>query len=388
MRVLQLHTRYRIPAGEDSVVDNEAAALRRAGHDVSQVVVENPSNSADAIRELARSLHNRPVARRVRAEIERFEPDVVHVHNTWFAMSSSAIAAAAGVPVVMTLHNYRLGCITVDLFRDGRVCTACVGRSPIRGVVHGCYRDSRLQSAVQATEVVVTRRRGVLDRAVDRFVAPSAFMADRLLDIGIPAERMVVKPHFVADPGPRNAPPSASGDVLYIGRLAPGKGVETLLASWGDAARSSEPPRSRLVVIGDGPMAADLRTSLPAGAEMVGWLSRAEVTERLLTARALVMPSEWYEPFGMVLIEAMSAGLPIIVTSASGARAIVEAPDRLVVPPRQPTALATAISSLDDVTVDAVGTANRITFEQRYTEQVGVANLEALYRSTIEASRS
>ena len=387
MKVLQLHTRYRIPAGEDSVVDNEAAALRRAGHDVSQVVVENPSSSADAIRELARSLHNRPVARRVRSEIERFEPDVVHVHNTWFALSSSAIGAAAGVPVVMTLHNYRLGCITVDLFRDGRVCTACVGRSPIRGVVHGCYRDSRLQSAVQATEVVVTRRRGVLDRGVDRFVAPSSFMADRLLDIGIPADRMVVKPHFVADPGPRNAPPSASGDVLYIGRLAPGKGVETLLAAWDEVARSSEPLRSRLVVIGDGPMAAELRTSLPAGAEMLGWLSRAEVTERLLTARALVMPSEWYEPFGMVLIEAMSAGLPIIVTSAAGARSIVETTDRLVVPPRQPTALATAIASLDDVTVDGAGAANRVTFEQRYTEQVGVANLEALYRSTIEAAR-
>lgn len=388
MKVLQLHTRYRIPAGEDSVVDNEAAALRSAGHDVRQVVVENPSGSAEAIRALARSLHNRPVARRVRSEIERFEPDVVHVHNTWFAMSSSAIGAAAGVPVVMTLHNYRLGCITVDLFRDGRVCTACVGRSPIRGVVHGCYRDSRLQSAVQATEVAVTRRRGVLGRGVDRFVAPSTFMADRLRDIGIPAERLVVKPHFVADPGPRSAPPSASRDVLYIGRLAPGKGVETLLAAWDDVARSSEPPRSRLVVIGDGPMAAGLRSSLPARAEMLGWLSRAEVTERLLTARALVMPSEWYEPFGMVLIEAMSAGLPIIVTSASGARSIVEPDERLVVPPRQPAALATAIASLDDVTVDEAGAANRVTFEQRYTEQVGVANLEALYRSTIEASRS
>ena len=256
MRVLQLHTQYRIPAGEDSVVANEADALRRGGHEVRQIVVENPSGTTSAARALTRVLHNRPIADQVRAEISAFPPDVVHVHNTWFAMSSSVVEAAgtSGVPVVMTLHNYRLGCISTDFFRDGDVCTACVGRSPIRGVYHGCYRDSRLLSAVQAAEV--NRSRRVVDRCVDRFVAPSQFCADRLIDIGVPTERLVVKPHFARDPGPRSRPPSESTEILYVGRLAAAKGVETLLAAWTAASHAGH---LELTIVGDGPMARDLR---------------------------------------------------------------------------------------------------------------------------------
>ena len=378
MKVLQLHTRYRITAGEDSVVDNEAAALRDNGHDVRQFLVENPPGALAAVGTLARSLHNRSTGRQVHDEIAAHRPDVVHVHNTWFALSSSAVAAAAatGVPVVMTLHNYRLGCIGADLFRDGAICTACVGRSPLRGVLHGCYRDSHLQSALHATEVAVTRSRHVLDRSVARFVAPSRFMADRLLDMAVPRDRLVVKPHFVADPGPRLNAPSSSDEVLCVGRLAPGKGIDTLLEAWPAVGGGR-----RLTVVGDGPLELDGRT--PPGVELLGWCSRAEVTERMLRARALVMPTEWYEPFGMVLIEAMSAGLPVIVTTAAGARTIVGGRESLVVPPDRPEALAGALNSLDDDTVDAEGAANRKRFEARYTEAIGVANLEALYASVL-----
>jgi glycosyltransferase involved in cell wall biosynthesis len=381
MRVLQVHSRYRITAGEDSVVDNEAAALRRNGHDVRQFLVENPSGALAAVHTLARSLHNRRSGRRVHAEIMAHRPDVVHVHNTWFALSSSAVAAAAatGVPVVMTIHNYRLGCIGADLFRDGAVCTACVGRSPVRGVLHGCYRDSRLLSAVHATEVAVTRSRHVLDRSVARFVAPSRFMADRLLDMGVPRDRLVVKPHFVTDPGPRPNPPSTSDEVLCVGRLAPGKGIDTLLEAWPGVEGGL-----RLAIVGDGPLELAGRT--PPGVELLGWCSRAEVTERMLRARALVMPTEWYEPFGMVLIEAMSAGLPVIVTTAAGARTIVGGRESLVVPPGRPEALAAAVNSLDDDTVDTEGRANRARFETRYTEAIGVADLEALYTSVLRGA--
>jgi glycosyltransferase involved in cell wall biosynthesis len=381
MRVLQLHTRYRTPAGEDSVVDNEADALRRGGHDVRRLVVENPSGTAAAIRDLSRCLHNRPVADLVRAEISAFSPDIVHVHNTWFAMSSAAIstAAAGGVPVVMTVHNYRLGCISANLYRDGDVCTACVGRSPLRGVLHGCYRDSRALSAVQAIEVAATRSRRVLDRHVARFIAPSQFFADRLVDIGVSADRLAVKAHFTADPGPRPAPPAASTEILYVGRLAPGKGVESLVEAWPMVERADH-----LTIIGDGPL--ELTDAAADGVEIAGWMDRAAVRRRLLTARALVMPSEWYEPFGMVLIEAMSAGLPIIATTTAAARGII-GPGAILVPPHRPDALAAAISELDDATVDEVGAINRRRFEECYTEAIGLAALESLYTSVIGGSR-
>jgi glycosyltransferase involved in cell wall biosynthesis len=386
MRILQLHTRYRLAAGEDSVVDSEAEVLRRGGHEVRQLIVENPSDPTGALAALVRSLHNRPVAERVRSEIAAFSPHVVHVHNTWFAMSSSAIRAAAdaGIPTVMTVHNYRLGCISADLFRDGDVCSACVGRSPIRGVLHGCYRDSRVLSFVQAAEVSVTRSRRVLDQCVDLFVAPSQFFADRLIDLGVPADRLVVKAHFAADPGPRPHPPSSSTEVLYVGRLAAGKGVETLLAAWPAVERAEG---THLTIIGDGPLRPDLARSNINGVEMVGWMERAEVRRRMLEARAAIVPSEWYEPFGMVLIEAMSAGLPIVVTTTAAARDIVGA-GAIVVPPHRPDAIAAAVSALDDTTVDERGALNRRRFESCYTEATGLAELESLYVSVMSTARS
>jgi len=389
MRILQLHARYRIRAGEDAVVDNEAAALIRAGHEVARLILDNPTERAATIAALARSVHNPRTVRLVRERIAGFRPDIVHVHNTWFALSSSAVSAAAdtGVPVVMTVHNFRLGCLSTDLFRDGEVCTACVGRAPIPGVVHGCYRGSRPLSALQAAEVMVTRRRGVLDRSVTRFIAPSRFMADRLADMGVPVDRTVVKAHFVDDPGPRTTPPSASDDVLVVGRLAQGKGVDTLLDAW-ESADSSTRSTRRLTIIGDGPQADQFRRRLPSGVGMLGWLDRDDVRSRLLHARALVMPSELYETFGMVLVEAMSAGLPVIVNTLAGSATVVDGPPALVVAPRNPAALASAIDALDDATVDAVGAANRRRFEERYCERVGVTALEAVYAEAIMAAGS
>jgi len=369
------------------VVENEAAALEQAGHVVRQLILANPTDAIGAMTTLARSLYNRPVAAKVRRTIADFQPDVVHVHNTWFALSSSAVSAAAasGVPVVMTIHNYRLACLGSDLFRDGAVCTACVGHSPLRGVIHGCYRSSHLQSVIQATEVTVTRRRRVLDRSVTRFVAGSQFMGERLIEMGVPRSRLVIKPHFVADPGPRLRLPSQSEEILSVGRLAPGKGLDTLLRAWNtiDVSRS---PFERLSIIGDGPLAEDLRADAPLTVDLPGWLSRNAVTDRLLRARALVMPSEWYEPFGMVLIEAMSAGLPIIVTTAAGAASIVGDRGSIVVPFRQPAALAEALGQLDDATVDRLGAANREAYQTRYTESAGIAALESLYTEVMSGA--
>lgn len=392
MKVLQLHAGYRVPAGEDTVVANEADALEAAGHEVRRHVVSNPSSFSGAVRALGRSLNNTRAAAAVELEIADFRPDIVHVHNTWFALSSSVVAAAGrvGVPTVMTVHNYRLGCLSSDLFRGDAVCTACVGRVPLAGVVHGCYRGSRVLSAVAATEVTLTRSRRVFHDNVDRFVAPSRFMADRLVDIGVPAERLTVKPHFVSDPGERTQPPSASNEILYIGRLAAGKGLDTLMRAWerlsSEQRRNGDQPL-RLSIIGDGPLAAELREGAPRGVRFEGWLSRDEVMRRLLSARAFVFPSVWYEPFGMVLVEALSAGLPVVASNASEAPAITAAPPELVVPVGDDAALATAMMRLDDRIVDEVGAANRGRFKANYTEGIGVSRLEELYADVISSSR-
>lgn len=393
MRVLQLHAGYRTPAGEDTVVEAEAAALRRAGHDVHQTIGDNPHAAGAAITTLAKSRYNRDAARRARDACQEFQPDVAHVHNTWFAQSSSVIDAVAdaGIPSVMTIHNYRLGCLGADLFRDNDVCTSCVGRSPISGVVRGCYRGSRALSAVMAVEIMSTRRRSTLDR-INRFVAPSQFMADRLIDIGVPTERLTVKPHFTPDPGPRSNAPSESDEVLFIGRLASAKGIRTLLRAWErfahDPDTRSAPGPLRLIVIGDGPLGAEARESAPRGVEFTGWLPHAEVQQRMLASRAFVFPSEWYEPFGMVLIEAMAAGLPIVTSRASDAVRITGTPPRLAAAAGDEQELSKCLAQLDDVTVDQLGSDARGRFESEYRESVGIGDLVALYESVIASATS
>ncbi len=388
VKVLQLHAEYRTPAGEDTVVETEARALRRGGHDVEQAIEHNPARAVAALRSLVRSRYNRVTAAQVSELCGTTRPDVAHVHNTWFAQSSSVIDAVAdaGIPTVMTIHNYRLGCLGVDLFRDNAICTSCVGRSPVAGIVHRCYRDSLALSAVMAVEVMSTRRRRTLDR-IDRFVAPSAFMADRLVDIGVPADRLTVKPHFTPDPGPRTAAPSTSNEVLFIGRLASAKGIRTLLRAWerhSSAASRVGSSALRLTIVGDGPLASEAHESAPRGVEFAGWLSHAEVQQRMLRARAFVFPSEWYEPFGMVLIEAMAAGTPVVATTASDAAQITGTPARLVAPAGDERALAACLGELDDATVDEAGRLARRRFEETYSEDIGLEALVDLYRSVID----
>ena len=384
MRILQLHAGYRTPAGEDTVVRVEAEALRAAGHEVHQLVEPNPTRPDRTLVALARSRGNRPSAAKVSAVVEEFSPDLVHVHNTWFSLTSSVFDAAADadVPIVMTVHNYRLGCLGTDLFRGDSVCTACVGRGPWSGVRHGCYRGSRALSAVAAVEIASTRRRGALHH-VDRFVAPSRFMADRLVDIGLPADRLVVKPHFTADVGRRSQPASDSDEILFIGRLAPGKGLEVLLRAW-DRRDRDRCAGLRLTIVGDGPLAPALRESAPRDVDFAGWMPYDEVQARMLGARALVFPSEWYEPFGMVLIEALSAGLPVVTSNASDAARITSTPDDLVTVVGDDRSLAAGIERLaDDGLVERASRAAREHYESHYTEAAGIIGLEALYRDVL-----
>lgn len=393
MRVLQLHAGYRTPAGEDTVLANEAAVLAWGGHEVRQHVVPNPIRLGPTIRTLSRSLHNSAAAAAAERDVRDFRPDVVHVHNTWFALSSAVVpAVATHAPIVMTIHNYRLGCIGTDLYRGDAICTACVGRSPIRGVIHGCYRGSRVLSTIAATEVAVTRRRRTLHDHVDRFVAPSRFMADRLLDIGVPEDRLIVKPHFARDPGPRSRPPSASSEVIFIGRLSSGKGLSSLLRAWErftSRRRDAGGDPLTLSIVGDGPLNEEMREAAPRDVEFTGWRPPDDVMRRLLAARAFVFPSAWYEPFGMVLVEALSTGTPVLTCHSSDAPRIVDAPPELVVPVGDDEALAQALGQLEsDEFVDEIGRRNRRRFETTYSESAGLAGLEALYADVCRTART
>jgi glycosyltransferase involved in cell wall biosynthesis len=383
MRVLQVHTHYREPGGEDAVVATEADLLRDAGHHVLSHRVSNPQG-ARAAASLAVAPWNATRARAVARHVERSHPDVVHVHNTWFATSPAILSAvrATGVPVVMTLHNYRLLCAAATLFRDGAPCTDCVGTHPWHGVQHACYRGSRPQSAVAATTIDLHARRGTWHRDVDRFLALTEFGRDQFVSGGLPAERILVKPNSVGDPGPRPAPPSASTTVLFLGRLTEEKGLDTLLRAWQRA-----PARLRLVVAGGGPLEAAVRARAPERVEVVGPLPGPEVRRSLLSARALVFPSTWYEGQGLVAVEAAAAGTPVVL-SDHGAMTGLFAPgaEELLFPPADVDALVDRLARLDDDRfVDRLGGFVRRRYEERYTHTTALERLESTYRSVVRS---
>jgi glycosyltransferase involved in cell wall biosynthesis len=379
LRILQVHTHYRQPGGEDAAVATEADLLRDAGHQVVTQRASNPEGARAAVA-LAAAPWNEVQARILARRVERLRPDVVHVHNTWFATSPAVLAAVrrVGVPVVMTLHNYRLVCAAATLFRDGAPCTDCVGTHAWHGVEHACYRGSRPQSVVAATTISLHQRRGTWHRDVDRFLALTDFGRERFIEGGLPSRRIVVKSNSVDDPGPRTRPPSASNVVVCLGRLSAEKGVEVLLAAWARA-----PARLRLVVVGTGPLEAALRDQASEQVEFVGALPPQEVTSLLLRSRALVFPSMSFEGQGLVALEAAAAGLPVVL-SDHGSMSGLFAPgaEELLFPPGDVGALVARLARLDDDRfVDDHGELTRRRFEERYTHGTALEALERVYRS-------
>ena len=379
MRVLQVHTRYREAGGEDNVVAAEYEALHAAGHDVEQFISTNPTNSRQAALTLAASTWNPAAAHRVGIAADRWRPDVAHVHNTWFATSPSVLLALRRrrVPVVMTVHNYRLACANGLFLRDGSPCERCLSHGPLEAVRHRCYRGSRAASAVAATSVGVHQRLSTWSRLVTRFVVLSDFARTRMLLAGLPAEKLVLGGNFVPDPGPRPLPPSASSEVLFVGRLSPEKGVHVLVEAW----RRLSPQGLTLRVVGDGTERARLAAASTPGVDMVGRLTPDEVRARLQSARALVIPSLWYEGQPLVALEAMAAGVPLIVSRIGGLPEVLgERAAGWAAEPGDPDSLRDTLAGLlDDGAVDDRGVQARSRYEEAFTSEAATRRLLSVY---------
>jgi glycosyltransferase involved in cell wall biosynthesis len=382
LRVLHLHCRYRERGGEDVVVDAERAALTASGADVVAHDAVNPSAAVPAARNLLMASWNPRSYMDVERAVRRHAIDVAHVHNTWFTLSPSVIEGLhrAGVPIVVTVHNFRLSCVNGLLFRDGRACTDCVGRGPWRGVLHRCYRSSALASAAVATATAVNRRLGTWTRGVDRFLVLNGLAADVLTASGVPASRVSRTANFVEDPGPRAHPASASRTIAYVGRLSQEKGVELLLRAW----RAWRPAEDwTLVVAGDGPMRPQLDALADARVTFAGRLPRDEVTLLLRRARALVLPSLVFENQPMAAVEAFAAGLPVLGRGIGGTLEVVRPlGERWLVPDDTETAWTQAMDVLaDDAAVADAASAARQAYEHSYTPAVAMDRLLRVYEA-------
>ncbi|MFI9155635.1 glycosyltransferase [Streptomyces sp. NPDC053367] len=395
MHVLVVHNRYASaqPSGENKVVDQETALLRRAGHRVELFERRSDDIAAKSLPGKAALPFlvpwNPAVRKELAARLRAERPDIVHVHNVFPLLSPAVLAACAdaGVPVVATLHNYTQVCPPGTLQRDGRPCTECVGAAPLPAVRHGCYRGSRLATVPLAVSLSVNRRRWW--SGVERFLCISAAQRDVLVRSGMPAERLAVKHNFVPDPGM-----CRSGDgehLLYLGRLAEAKGVRLLMAAWDEIAAGGG-VGVPLVIAGTGPLEGEV-TAWAAGRDDVryaGLLDTAECREAVARSVAVVAPSTWLEAFGLVVVEAMAAGVPVV---AAGHGAFVELVEDgvtgLLHRPGESASLASCVRRIaaGPALGRQMGEAARRRYEQGFSPAVGLERLVEEYRSAI-AGRS
>lgn len=381
-RVLQVHTRYRLAGGEDRVVEAEKHLLEEAGVQVHQVVFDNADlresrSIAGDLQLAASAIWSRAAERRVRAAIVAHRPQVMHVHNTFPAASPSVYAAAAAhrVPVIQTLHNYRFVCPAATVFRDGHVCTDCVGRSmPWPAVVHACVRGSHAQSAVAAATLTLHRARGTFISDISCYVALTSFQRELMVDGGLPANRIRVIPNFL-EPDPGIGTDDREG-VLFVGRLAEEKGIAVLL----DAA-SVVPGVVR--IIGGGPLASGVEQASAADqVAYLGPLAHPIAIDEIRRTVALVLPSIWFEGFPLVLLEAFASGTPVIASHiGSLAELIEDGVTGLLAKPNDAADLADriqqAMSHPDEMR--RMGLNARRTYEAQFRGQAHLAALREAY---------
>jgi glycosyltransferase involved in cell wall biosynthesis len=323
MKILLVHNFYQQPGGEDRVFSTEGTLLEKRGHQVLRYTVHN-RDTADygRIALLQNTLWNQQVYRDIRSLIKKEHPEVIHFHNTFPLISPSAYYAAKKerVPVVQTLHNYRLLCSAAILYRDGHPCEHCIGKKvPWPGVYYECYKESVVFSAGVAAMLTLHRSIRTWDKAVTSYIVMTEFARNKFIDGGLPAARITVKPHFL-DPDP-GVGKGEGNYALFVGRLSSEKGVETLLNAWEELGHTLQ-----LKIVGDGPLATRVNQSLykNSSIEWLGSKSPQEVYALMGDATCLIFPSQWYETFGLVVIEAFARGTPVIASRIGGIEEIVE----------------------------------------------------------------
>lgn len=378
VKVLIAHNRYRSvnPSGENAVVDDDAETLRARGVDV-EVHLEDSDSITGSVTSYAQAavgpVHGLNGLVRFKERLDRYQPDVVHLHNVFPLLSPAAVIEAKkrGVPVVMTMHNYRLGCVAGTHFREGRVCIDCLGsKLSLPAVRHGCYRGSRLQTVPMVVGQIV--HRGTW-RAVDKFLVLTDFMLNYLASLGIDRSKIVVRPTSSSEPV-SHLPPG--GDVFFAGRLDDSKGILLLIEAWQKVSGSHRVLR----IAGSGPLEAFVREAArrTSNISFLGSLSRPEVAQEIERCGVVCVPSLWFEGLPKIVVEAFAGGRPVICFDHGSVGSAVNATNGWSGPPR----LDFLISVLQDLSSEEIakrGSGALRTFRLNYTSESSAYSLLRVY---------
>lgn len=383
-KILFVHNYYQQAGGEDNVVAAEMSLLRERGHEVQLWSVDNKELPIGLISKFQTALASNYSQTALSSAVDwirRFKPDLVHVHNFFPQISPSVFDACLSqhVPVVQTLHNYRLICPGAMLMRDGKICEQCVSGTPYQAARYGCYKGSKLGSLAVAHMVASHRRQGTWQHKVNRFIALTDFAKSKFVEAGFPADKIAVKPNFLYDPFvnlPVLGGTERSSFALFVGRISQEKGIVTLLKAWSGLSSDD----CVLKLAGGGPLEGML-----TGKKNIVALGRQEpsqVSKLMSQAAFLVLPSEWYEGFPLVLVEAFAHGLPILASKlGSMADIIQDGETGLLFTPGDASELAAKVRWLleNPQQRQMLGANARRIFLEKYTAERNYAELMAIY---------
>lgn len=380
LRVLMVHNCYQHAGGEDSVVASEMSLLHMRGHEVR--LYERHNSEIESLGKaslVSQTIWSRRTVRDMEREIRDFSPDIVHVHNTFPLISPSVywVANSSQVPVIQTIHNFRLLCLQAMFLRDGEICEDCLGKSPWRGIVRRCYRGGYMASTVAGLSLQAHRLAGTFAKGICRYVALNEFCRDKLIAGGVPADRIRIKPNFVAPIPVGNS--ERTGNPLFVGRLSEEKGVELLR----DVIRRL-PGDAVIDIVGSGPLEEGMAGE--SRLRMLGAQSPDHVFELMRNAPFLIMPSIWYENMPRTLVEAYACGTPVIASRLGALAELVQ---------DEKTGLLFAAGSGDDLAkkigwalmhkeeMRGMGRAARNVYDESYTPESNYKILMDIYADAI-----
>jgi glycosyltransferase involved in cell wall biosynthesis len=392
MKVMVVHSRYRsaVPSGENRVVDQESRALAGLGHEV--VPFERNSDDIAGWSKARKAalpaaiVWNSAVRADLTAALRAQRPDVVHVHNTFPMLSPAVLYACrtAGVPVVATIHNYKLVCASGDFFRAGVPCHDCTPGRPLPAMRHGCYRGSRAATAPVVASSAVHRT--AWRSLVSAYIFISQSQRDLLRGLGFAPDRAFVRHNMI--PARDMAREARQDMVIYAGRLDAAKGLHLLMQAWERFEQAAERPSLRLVIAGAGPLEREVAAWAAArpAVHAAGQLDAAACAQAMAAARAVIVPSAWEETFGLAAVEAMALGVPPVAAGhGSLTELIADGTDGVLFAPGNPGVLAQVLADIDahPDRYAEYGEQARKTYEQRFDPDDAMRQLIEIYEYAI-----
>lgn len=394
MNILQVHNKYKVPGGERTVLNQEYELLKQK-HSVEQLLVDNTeaiNTLFDKLKLVFTTHYNRSSRELVKQKLLNGDIDVMHVHNFFPLLTPSIFDASVetGVPSVFTLHNYRLFYPNGLLQHNGKIDERTIRGSAYSTVWEGVYRKSVFQTAVVAHMIEYHRKKGTWNDKVDCFICLTEFAKSKFIEAGLPEEKIRVKPNFVPDymhnrqNDKDKMRRNSDSFYLFVGRISEEKGIRTLLSAWQDFRKEKN---RTLVIIGDGPIKAELQKKYRALEDRVRWLGYLEwneVIDYVMRAQALIFPSEWYEGMPMSILEAFSVGTPVI-SSDIGSQAEIVTPDKNGLH-FQAGSTESLIRAIDRFEEDRdfshfLSREARIEYEEKYSPEANYSKLISIYKS-------